>query len=123
MSETAYEETADAPNPRPAKVDPETLVLRARPARAIQFKRGVVVAIAATASVSIAATAWLALKPAAFRIITEADDRGAAARPTNDALNSLPGSYGDAPKLGPPLPGDLGAPILHSQRAMATLSE
>ncbi len=120
MSETAYEETADAPNPRPAKVDPETLALRARPARAIQFKRGVVVAIAATASVSIAATAWLALKPAALRIITEADDRGAAARPTNDALNSLPGSYGDAPKLGPALPGDLGAPILNSQRAMAT---
>lgn len=120
MSETAYDETADARNPRPAKVDPETLALRARPARAIQFKRGVVVAIAVTASVSIAATAWLALKPAAFRIITEADDRGAAARPTNDALNSLPGSYGDAPKLGPALPGDLGAPILNSQRAMAT---
>ncbi|WP_331711451.1 TrbI/VirB10 family protein [Sphingobium sp. CCH11-B1] len=30
----------------------------------------------------------------------------------------MPGSYGDVPKLGPPLPGDLGRPILNHQRAM-----
>jgi type IV secretion system protein VirB10 len=32
----------------------------------------------------------------------------------------LPATYGDTPKLGPPLPGDLGRPILESQRRMAT---
>ena len=104
----------------PVKVDPETLVLRARPARAIRFKRGIVVAAAAMASLSIAATAWFALTPTAFHIVTEADDRGVAAKPSNDALSGLPGSYGDAPKLGPPLPGDLGRPILEGQRTMAT---
>lgn len=31
----------------------------------------------------------------------------------------LPSSYGEVPKLGPPLPGDLGRPILKHQQAMA----
>jgi type IV secretion system protein VirB10 len=34
-------------------------------------------------------------------------------------LNRLPASYGEVPKLGPPLPGDLGRPILERQRRMA----
>jgi len=33
-------------------------------------------------------------------------------KPTADSLASLPKDYGDIPKLGPPLPGDLGKPIL-----------
>ena len=42
--ETEDPATAEVPAV-PGKVDPETLALRARPARAIRFKRGVVVAI------------------------------------------------------------------------------
>lgn len=45
----------------PGKVDPEMLALRAQPARAIRFKRGAIVAIAALGSVSLIATAWVAL--------------------------------------------------------------
>ena len=33
-------------------------------------------------------------------------------RQTADGLQGLPGSYGDVPVLGPPLPGDLGGPVL-----------
>ena len=115
-------ETADAIEPPalPPKVDPETLVLRARPARAIRFKRGAVVAIAALTSVSIVVTAWVALRPTSFRIVSQTDDRGDAAKAPTDALSALPTSYGDAPKLGPPLPGDLGRPILDQRRAMPT---
>ena len=115
-------ETADAiePSALPPKVDPETLVLRARPARAIRFKRGVVVAIAALTSVGIVATAWVALRPTTFRIVSQTDDHGDAAKAPTDALSALPTSYGDAPKLGPPLPGDLGRPIFDQQRAMPT---
>ncbi|MFA6123009.1 MAG: TrbI/VirB10 family protein [Sphingomonas sp.] len=104
------------------KVDPETLVLRAKPARAIRFKRGVVVAIAALASVSVVATAWVALRPTAFHLIGQNDDRGETGRAPSDALSGLPSSYGDAPKLGPPLPGDLGRPILEQQNGVAPLS-
>lgn len=35
---------------------------------------------------------------------------------TADALAAAPKDYGDVPKLGPPLPGDLGKPILDAQR-------
>lgn len=106
----------------PAKVDPETLVLRAKPARAIRFKRGVVVAIAGLASVSVVATAWVALRPTAFQLVGQHDDRSDTGRAPSDALSGLPTSYGDAPKLGPPLPGDLGRPILELQNGLAPLA-
>lgn len=102
------------------KVDPETLALRAQPVRAIRFKRGAIVAIAALGSVSLVATAWIALRPAALHLAGQTDDQTVAAKPPADALNGLPGSYGDVPRLGPALPGDLGRPILEHQRAMAT---
>lgn len=101
-----------------SKVDPETLALRAQPARAIRFKRGAVVAIAALGSVSLVATAWIALRPSSFHLAGQADDQTVAAKPPADALSALPGSYGDVPRLGPALPGDLGRPILDHQRAM-----
>ncbi len=43
-------------------------------------------------------------------------------KPTPDGLAALPGDYGqmrtDTPQLGPPLPGDLGGPILERQRQL-----
>lgn len=103
-----------------AKVDPETLALRAQPVRAIRFKRGAIVGIAALGSVGLVATAWIALRPAALHLAGQADDQTIAAKPPADTLGALPGSYADVPKLGPALPGDLGRPILDHQRAMAT---
>lgn len=104
----------------PGKVDPETLALRAQPARAIRLKRGAIVAIAALGSVSLVATAWVALKPSNLQLVGQADDRTIIAKPPTDALSALPGGYGDVPKLGPPLPGDLGRPILEHRREMGT---
>lgn len=102
------------------KVDPETLALRAQPVRAIRFKRGAIVGIAALGSAGLVATAWIALRPAALHLAGQADDQTIAAKPPADTLGALPGSYADVPKLGPALPGDLGRPILDHQRAMAT---
>ena len=102
------------------KVDPETLAIRARPARAIRFRRGVIVAIAALGSISLMAVAWVALKPRVFGSIAERQELSEPSnRPSTDSLNGLPSTYGDVPKLGPPLPGDLGRPILEHQRQMA----
>ncbi len=36
-------------------------------------------------------------------------------RQTADGLRDLPSSYGDVPALGPPLPGDLGGPVLRAR--------
>ncbi|WP_066659476.1 MULTISPECIES: TrbI/VirB10 family protein [unclassified Sphingomonas] len=103
----------------PAKVDPETLVLRARPAPAIRFKRGLIVALAAGAIVVLVVTAWLALKPRSLQLVGEQNDLAEPAKAPSDALSALPTSYGNAPQLGPPLPGDLGRPILKHQQAIA----
>ena len=115
--ETAAPPVSETPA-TPGKVDPETLALRAQPARAIRFKRGAVVAITALGSVSLIATAWVALRPSALHLAGQANDQTVAAKAPTDTLSRLPGSYGDVPKLGPPLPGDLGRPILNHQRAM-----
>lgn len=108
--------TTDPPVPAPAKVDPETLSIRSRPARAIRFRRGVIIGAAALGSASMMGIAWMALKPQVFRqVAQESELSQPMAKPASDALSGLPSSYGDAPKLGPPLPGDLGRPILRAQ--------
>lgn len=102
--------------PPPAKVDPETLELRSRPARAIRFRRGAIIGVAALGSASLMGIAWMALKPQVFnRQAQESELSQPMAKPASDALSGLPSSYGDTPKLGPPLPGDLGRPILRAQ--------
>lgn len=104
-----------------AKLDPETLAIRTKPARAIRFRRGVIIAVAALGSVSLVVVAWIALKPRIFSAVAERQELSEPSNhPSTDALNGLPATYGDTPKLGPPLPGDLGRPILESQRRMAT---
>lgn len=117
---TDLDRTGEAAPTAPAKADPETLVLRGSPRRAIRFRRGVVIGGAALASTALVGVAWVALKPPTFRIVAEdsgAGDTGAA-KPS-DALADAPKTYGDVPKLGPPLPGDLGRPILERQRELA----
>lgn len=111
---------ADAPvsPPSPRKADPETFVLRGKPTRAIRFKGGVIVSLTALTSAGLAATTWVALRPASFHIVSRDDDRSDPGKVSTDTLSGLPTSYGDAPKLGPPLPGDLGRPILDHQRGL-----
>lgn len=111
---------SDTAVPMPPKVDPESLAIRSRPARAIRFRRGVIVAIAALGSISLLAVAWIALKPRVFGTIAERQELSEPSnRPSTDTLAGLPSSYSDVPRLGPPLPGDLGRPILNRQRALA----
>lgn len=112
-----------APTPPPAapepKLDPQSLVMRARPARPVRFRRGIIIAGAGAAALVLMSVTWFALSPAGLGdpLLVE-HEGGPANRPTADTLAVLPSSYGDAPKLGPPLPGDLGKPILDHQRAI-----
>lgn len=115
MTEAAA--TAPAASAMAPKVDPETLAIRSRPARAIRFRKGAIIGIAAVGSVSLMGIAWMALKPQVFRqVAQESELSQPMSKPASDALSGLPSSYGDAPKLGPPLPGDLGRPILRAQQ-------
>ncbi|MGN6848879.1 MAG: TrbI/VirB10 family protein [Sphingomicrobium sp.] len=101
-----------------AKEDPETLVLRARPRPAVRFRRGLIVGITGAVAASLVTLSWLALQPPSFRKaespIDSADERQSTGTP--DALANLPKNYGDVPRLGPPLPGDLGRAILDHER-------
>lgn len=106
--------------PPPAKLDPETLAIRSRPPRAIRFKKGVIIAIAALGSISLVAVTWMALKPRLSRRVSAQEELSQpAGRPAVDALAGAPANYSQVPQLGPPLPGDLGTPILERQRQLA----
>lgn len=80
-----------------------------------------IIALAALGSVGLVVVAGRAL---GSRLLPAAVERKELSQPSRqpplDTLNGLPASYGDVPKLGPPLPGDLGRPILERQRRMAT---
>lgn len=108
----------DTPAPQPApKADPETLAIRARTPRVIRFRRGVIIAAAALGSGALIVIAWVALQPRIFRQVAQQSELSQpSAQPGNEALQGLPSNYGDVPKLGPPLPGDLGPPMLRAQQ-------
>ncbi|RYD66598.1 MAG: TrbI/VirB10 family protein [Sphingomonadales bacterium] len=109
-----------APTPElPPKADPETLVLRGQPRRIVRFRRGAIIAIAAASTGAVAGLTWMALQPVSFQASLSADDStDIASRTPDDALAGAPKSYDDVPKLGPPLPGDLGRPILRRQEQL-----
>jgi len=95
----------------------ERIDLRAVPKRKlVRFKKGVVIGGAAIASAGILGVTMLALQAPSFRTGQPAEELyNTDKKPTPDGLAALPGDYSDV-KLGPPLPGDLGRPILAQQR-------
>ncbi|MDQ8757487.1 TrbI/VirB10 family protein [Sphingosinicella sp. LHD-64] len=116
--------TESSPPPgAPAKADPEALVLRAPRSRIVRFRRGVIVALTASAAIAVAGISWLALQPPSWRLVADGDDGPRAVAAPPDALAGAPKSYGEVPRLGPPLPGDLGRPILARQREIAAATE
>lgn len=105
------------------KLDPEQLQLRASPRRAVRFKRGIIVAIAAVGSGTVLGVTMMALQGPALRIKEQAEELyNTERKPTAEGLQRLPADYSAVkpkpPVLGPPLPGDLGRPILEHQRQL-----
>lgn len=111
---------SEHPDPAPtAKEDPKSLVFRATPPKAMRYRRGLIVGGAASAAVALATASWMALEPPGSRKVgIEADVDQVSNGAPGDALAAAPKSYGDVPRLGPPLPGDLGRPILEQQRSI-----
>jgi type IV secretion system protein TrbI len=105
----------------PPKADPDALVLRARPRRVARFNRRAVIGVAAVACVLVFAATILALYPPSLnRGSNGAELLNTDRKQIADGLANLPSSYGDLaakpPKLGPPLPGDLGPPVTHVEQ-------
>jgi type IV secretory pathway VirB10-like protein len=101
------------------KVDPETLVLRAKPRRVIRIKRNLLIGLAGGACVGLVGLTWLGLAPSLIQPVTPAvDDKDPEKHKSGlpDQVAGLPKTYADVPQLGEPLPGDLGKPILEHRR-------
>lgn len=109
-----------APSP---KIDPDHLVLKTPPRRIIRFKRKLLIGIAAVGAAGLFLVTGLALKKDAAHSGQPAPELLTTDRKTPpDGLAALPTSYAeikpDIPKLGPPLPGDLGRPIVARQHQL-----
>lgn len=112
--------------PANEKLDPETLVLRARPRRVVRFKRNVLVGAAAIGCFALLGVTWLGLRgpvksPPAAKELYDPDKGSDSQKPKPERLQTLPKTYADLsadiPQLGPPLPGDLGKPMLEARQA------
>ncbi len=105
-----------------AKAAAEPLVLRARPRPIARFRRWLLIGGIGFGAASLSALAWVALsashKPPSAR---EAQPT-LAANGGEETLSMLPKDYAQsgAPRLGPPLPGDLGRAIVGQQEREGT---
>lgn len=98
----------------PSTDDPaiKAMRLRADPPRPLRLSRKVVMGGVAGLALAIAAATGVGLlKPAADGAPVELMP---ASAPPAEVVRALPGDYA-APRLGPPLPGDLGKPILNAR--------
>ncbi len=110
MNTEDQDERAEAPH-----VDPESAVkLRGDPPRVMRLSRKAIGIASACGFALVGGALIYALQPAGLKGSQELYNTDGVA--VADNLASAPKDYGQVPKLGPPLPGDLGKPILDAQR-------
>jgi len=114
---------ADSQDAGTAKVDAETLALRAKPRPVTRINRRVLILLSGTGLLLIFGATIFALDPP--RLFDRSETGPELIRTENtttpEGLEGLPRNYGDLPKpveLGPPLPGDLGGAILDKEREL-----
>ena len=88
---------------------PEDIELRVRQKPVRRINRKVLMGGAALFSVLLFGAVWFALNPPDFRGKQQAQELyNTDRKPTAEGLAGLPSTYDAIPKLGPPIPGDLG---------------
>lgn len=98
-----------------APVDPEAAVkLRGDPPRVMRLSRKAIGIASACGFALVGGALIYALQPSGRSDGEELYNTDGTA--VADNLAGAPKDYGEVPKLGPPLPGDLGKPILDAQR-------
>jgi len=101
--------------PEVPPADPESAVkLRGDPPRVMRLSRKAIGIASACGFAAVGGALIYALQPAGQKGAEELYNTDGAA--VADNLAGAPKDYGQVPKLGPPLPGDLGKPILDAQR-------
>jgi hypothetical protein len=111
----------DAPQEEAAKPEsdarpPQEMRLRPRRAPVMRLSRSALVGLGIVAATGISVALFFALQPQ--RRTNGPELYNTDNRSTPDGLANLPHNYGELPRsvpqLGPPLPGDLGRPILNA---------
>lgn len=100
---------------RPASAAPlEPFRLGAEPPHVMRLSRKALAILGGASGIAIGGALLYALQPAAQKAPNNLYDSD---RPNKSELvTGAPADYGEVPKLGGPLPGDLGRPILAAQR-------
>jgi type IV secretion system protein VirB10 len=111
--EAPEEERDEAPASTPIVHDPKAFSLRGDPPRVMRLSRKTLTSIGAVTCLAIGGALFYALQPPARNdapnlVDTESTNRA-------DSVTGAPKDYSQVPKLGQPLPGDLGRPILSAQ--------
>ena len=109
----------------------EGLKLRARPRPVVRLSRKAIFSASAAGAGLVFGAMLFALKPPSVRTADPTLLPTTTAKPTADAIDRLPRSYEEAaaplpsgpmpaqvPKLGPPLPGDLGGGLIETERSL-----
>lgn len=110
----------------PQKQAPEDLALRATPERVIRFKRSALIGVAAFALIGVSVAVGMGLKTPARTQAQSQEAVNTDHKNAAEGLDKLPANYAQvksAPKLGDPLPGELGKAVLSQERAYGVLSD
>ena len=97
----------------------EALRLRADPPRVARLSRPMIAVLSGVGAVAIGGALVFALQPQTPKPAAPQAEAGAG--PPAAAVSGAPKTYGDVPRLGPPLPGDLGRPIVAAQQRGAAI--
>ena len=114
MSDPADTFTIEAPATRASRSDPQAFQLRGDPPRVMRLSRKALAVMGVAAGLGIGGSLIYALRPPGEKAAQELYNTDS--RTTAEAITSGPKDYGQAPRLGPPLPGDLGGPIVSAQQ-------
>ena len=95
----------------------DSLAIRAKPRPVKRFNKRVLIGASSIAALLILGAAAMALRTPDRAQEAHTELYNTRHKPMPDAFASLPESYGDMPsRLGPPLPGDLGAAMIGAPR-------
>lgn len=122
-------DTPNAPDRQAPKVAPEALALRASPRPVTRLSRRALILLGSVSAATVGGLAIWALGIQHGGGTPPQELYSTDRKPVAEGLSRLPGDYGslprqplppDVPPLGPPLPGDLGGPILSAQQQNGT---
>ena len=97
-----------------AQPDPNAFQLRGPQPRVMRLSRKALAVVGVAAGLGIGGSLIYALRPPSDRQAQELYNTDS--RTTAETITSGPRDYAQAPRLGPPLPGDLGGPIVSAQQ-------